>query len=86
MARQLTVGDVIDLAKALIFEKGIRLEEVKKLPIYIGDDNELNGIHCAGDCGILNADDEEDRYYVDMINESRNNYELTGTDSAILIY
>ena len=86
MAKQLTVGDVIDLAKALIFERGIRLEEVKKLPIYIGDDNELNGIHCAGECRILDADDEEDEYYVEMINESGGNYPLTGRDSAILIY
>lgn len=85
MARQLTVGDLIDLAKVLIFEKGMSLEEVKELPVYIGDDNELNGIHCAGECQILDADDEEDRYYVEMINEDRNNYPLTGRDSAILI-
>ena len=86
MAMQLTVGDVIDLAKALIFERGVRLEDVKKLPIYIGNDNELNGIHCAGECRIIDADDKEDECFVEMINEDRNNYELIGRDSAILIY
>lgn len=60
MARQLAVGDLIDLAKVLIFEKGMSLEEVKELPIYIGNDDELNGIHCGWECRILDADDEED--------------------------
>ena len=86
MARQLTVGDVIDLAKVLLKEKGMNLVQIKELPIYIGNDNELNGIHCAGECRILDADDEEDACFVEMINEDRNNFELTGRDSAILIY
>ena len=86
MARQLTVGDVLDLATVLVKERRMPLADVKALPIYIGDDDELNGIHCGWECRVLDADDEEDSYYVDMINESRNNYKLTGTDSAILIY
>lgn len=86
MARQLTVGDVIDLAKVLLREKGMSLEEIKELPIYIGNDDELNGIHCGWECRILDADDEEDQYYVYMINERRANHALTGRDSAILIY
>ena len=86
MARQLTVGDVIGLAKVLLRENGMSLEEIKELPIYIGNDDELNGIHCGWECRILDADDEEDQYYVDMINERRGNHALTGRDSAILIY
>ena len=86
MAKQLTVGDVVDLAKVLINERGMTLTDVRALPIYIGNDDELNGIHCGWECGILDADDEEDKYYVDMINERRGNQPLTGRDSAILIY
>lgn len=85
MAGQLRVGDILDLVKILTDEAGLPLEEVKELPIYIGDDDELNGIHCGWECRIIDADDEEDAYYVDMINENRNNYKLTGRDSAILI-
>lgn len=86
MARQLTVGDVVDMAKVLINERGMTLADVRALPIYIGDDNELNGIHCAGECQIIDADDKEDKCFVDMINEDLWNFKLTGTDSAILIY
>lgn len=86
MARQLTVGDVIDLARVLLREKGMNLAQIKELPIYIGNDDELNGIHCGWECRILDADDEEDKYYVDMINERSGNHPLTGRDSAILIY
>ena len=83
--RRLTVGDVLDLVTVLTDEAGLTLEEAKELPIYLGDDDELNGIHCGWEARIINADDEEDEYYVDMINENRNNYKLTGNDSAILI-
>ncbi len=86
MAIQLTVGDVLDIVKVLTKEREMTLEDVRALPVYIGDDDELNGIHCGWECRILDADDEEDEYYVDMINESRNNIKLTGRDSAILIY
>ena len=85
MARQLTVGDLFDLVKVLTDEAGLTLEEVKELPIYLGNDDELNGIHCGWEARIIDADDEEDAYYVDMINERRGNYKLTGRDSAILI-
>jgi hypothetical protein len=84
--RQLTIGDVIELAKVLMHERGMTLEDVKALPIYIGDDDELNGIHCGYDVRIIDADDEEDEDYVEMINERRGNNKLTGRDSAILIY
>lgn len=80
---QLTLGDLLDFVNVLKKERGLSTKELKKLPIYIGDDDELNGIHCAWDCGVIDADDEEDKYYVELINERRGNYELE--DSAILI-
>lgn len=83
--KQLTIGDVLGLVKMLISEAGMTLEEVKELPIYLSDDDELNGIHCGWEARLINADDEEDEYYVDMINENRGNYKLTCNDSAILI-
>jgi hypothetical protein len=80
---QLTLGEILDFAKTLQKERGLTLKELRNLPVYIGDDDELNGIHCAWECGIVDADDEEDEYYVELINERSGNYELE--DSAILI-
>ena len=80
---QLTLGEILDFAKTLQKERGLTLKELRNLPIYIGDDDELNGIHCGWDCRIVDVDDEEDEWYVEMINERSGNYEITG--SAILI-
>lgn len=83
--RQLTLGDILELAEMLKKETFLTEAEIKALPVYIGDDDELNGIHCAWDCGIVDADDEYDAPLVEMINERRGNYKLEGNDSAILI-
>ena len=80
---QLTFGNLLDLANTLIKKRGLTTKQLRELPIYIGDDDELNGIHCAWECGIVDADDEEDAYLVELINERSGNYELE--DSAILI-
>jgi hypothetical protein len=81
--KQLTFGEILDFAKTLQKERGLTSKELRDLPIYIGDDDELNGIHCGWDCRIVDVDDEEDEWYVEMINERSGNYEIT--DSAILI-
>jgi hypothetical protein len=73
------------MVKVLRDEKGMEMPDILKLPIYIGDDDELNGIHCSWECRILDADDEEDNYFVEMINETGSNYFLTGNSTAILI-
>ena len=82
--KQLTLGDVLDFA-ADLRRKGMKLEELRALPIYIGDDDELNGIHCAWYVEDIdaNSNDENMQYVIEMINEDRGNFEITG--KAILI-
>lgn len=82
---QLKVKDVLYMLKVLTKEKGLSLAELMDLPIYIGDDDELNGIHCGWNFHIIDADDEEDAYYVEMINERYGNCHLGGNETAILI-
>lgn len=82
--KQLTLGDLLDFA-ADLRRKGMSLEEFRALPIYIGDDDELNGIHCAWYTNIVDANDkdEDNQYLVEMINEDYGNHEIK--DKAILI-
>lgn len=82
---QLTVGVILAMIKELK-DNGMSLKEINELPIYIGDDDELNGIHCAWYSNLVdseNTEDEDNRYLVEMINERRGNIELDG--KAILI-
>lgn len=81
--KQLTFGNLLQLAKALKDQEGMTLAEIHALPIYIGDDDELNGIHCAWDRGIVDVNNPNDAYVVEMINEDYGNHKITG--KAILI-
>ena len=82
--KQLTLGDILKCVNTLQ-KKGMTLKEIGELPIYIGDDDELNGIHCAWYVEDIdaNSNDENMQYVVEMINEDRGNFEITG--KAILI-
>ena len=82
---QLTIGDILILVKKLK-DDGMSLKEIHKLPVYLGDDDELNGIHCGWALDIVDVDtkDEDVMYLVDMINENRCNIKLE-KGKAILI-
>ena len=82
---QLTVGDILAMIKRLK-DEGMSLKEIHELPIYLGDDDELNGIHCGWALDVVDADteDEDVMYLVDMINENRCNIKLE-KGKAILI-
>lgn len=83
---QLTLGDILDFA-ARLRRKGMTLEEFRKLPIYLGQDDELNGIHTGWYINLVDADntkDEDDKYIVEMINEDYANVKLE-KGKAILI-
>ena len=41
---QLTLGAILNIVNALK-EQGMTEKEIKETPIYLGDDDELNGIH-----------------------------------------
>lgn len=62
---QLTLKDIYRLALGLI-KKG---EDLDQYPIYIGNDDELNGIHCGWYTNILDVNDENSQDFVEMINE-----------------
>lgn len=78
---QLKFKDIIDLYYKLGEEYG--LDVVLEMPIYLGDDDELNGIHCAWDCEMLDAKNEEDEDFIELINEDCCNLPLK--DKGILI-
>lgn len=81
---QLTIGDVLAFIRQLT-DNGMSLKEIGELPIYIGNDDELNGIHCAWCTDFVDSesDNEDTQYLVDLINERRCNLKLDG--KAILI-
>ena len=51
----LTLGEIEDFFKDLVQSKKYTRKQARELPIYIGDDEELNGIHEA--------------YYIEEANE-----------------
>ena len=63
--------------------KGMTIDEIKELPIYLGDDDELNGIHTGWYADFIDVDQESDADIVALINENRCNITLNST--AILI-
>ena len=71
---QLTLKDIYNLANKLL-KKG---EDLSQYPIYIGDDDELNGIHCGWYTNILDVNDvdENNQHMINMINEDYHCTEL----------
>ena len=78
---QLTVEAILNLINFLK-EDGMTDEEIKHLKIYIGNDDELNGIHTAWYVNLLD-DSEDNADLIEMINEDAHNYEFPG--KALLI-
>lgn len=76
---QLTMGRLLGLVEHLKAQ-GMTDEEIKALPVYIGDDDELNGIHTAYYCEHFSEYDEN---YIELINADSCNIKLSGR--AILI-
>lgn len=79
---QLKMGSVMRLISDLKTE-GMSLAEIAELPIYIGNDDELNGIHTAWYVEPLNPDDDEYEQFVQMINQDGCNVTING--KAVLI-
>ena len=76
MIGQLTVKDLLERLLEIKKKYGLTDAELNNLPIYLGDDDELNGIHCAWYVNGIDANDEEDEDIVEMINDRRGNNEL----------
>ena len=80
--KQLTLGVILQLASELKKE-GMTTKEITELPIYIGNDDELNGIHTAWYVQPVDPDKEDDADFVEFINEDHHNIEIKG--KSILI-
>ena len=76
---QLKIRDIFALC-AHLRAKGMTMEEVKDLPIYLGDDDELNGIHTGWALDFIDSSNptEDDEWMIEMINEDRFNVKLNG--------
>ena len=81
---QLIINDILALC-AKLRAKGMTMDEIKALPIYLGDDDELNGIHTGWALDFVDSNNttDDDEWLVEMINENRCNIKLEG--KAILI-
>ena len=76
---QLTINDILVLC-ARLRQQGMTMDEIKALPIYLGDDDELNGIHTGWGLDFIDSNNtsEDDEWMVGMINEDRCNVKLDG--------
>jgi len=63
----LTLKDIYEVANELK-KKG---EDLSQYPVYLGKDDELNGVHCGWYTNILdvNNDDEDNQYMIEMISD-----------------
>ena len=83
--KQVTIEDLEKVIRAL---KNTYGEEVKNIPVYIGDDDELNGIHCAWYTDAVPQKTKcspDQKYCRELINEDRGNYALGDDEVALLI-
>ena len=70
MNEQLTMEKILNVALAMK-QKGIDLSKIK---VYLGNDDELNGVHNAWYCELVENDgEEENNCIVDLINENIGN-------------
>ena len=82
---QLKVKDLIAGLEEIRKDQEMSYEEFRELPIYLGRDDELNGIHTGWCVDIVDTalQTENDIYLVEMINSDRTNVPING--KAILI-
>lgn len=80
--KQLTLGTILELVN-LLKKEGMTEKEIMNLPIYIGNDEELNGIHTAWYAQSIDSEKENDMNFIELIKDDSSNVELKG--KAILI-
>ena len=80
--KQLTMGAILNVVN-ILKAQGLTEHEIKHLPIYIGNDDELNGIHTAWYVDIIKDNDDAYADIIEMINEDHHNIKLDG--NAIII-
>lgn len=75
--KQLKIENIIKAVEEMK-KSGMTEKEIKETPIYIGDDDELNGIHTAWYVNIVDPNKEEDADFIEMINEECHNIKCNG--------
>lgn len=70
---QLTVKTLIDRLKGLDGDT----------PVYLGNDDELNGIHMGWYVNVIDKKEEDDKDLIEMIQEDRHNRDFK--EKAVLI-
>ena len=75
--KQLVVKDIFDCVNRLQ-KRGMNFCDIMELPIYLGNDDELNGIHNGWYCELINSDDEDDAGVISMIEEDYATTTLNG--------
>lgn len=82
---QLTVKD---LERMIVALKSAYGKDAQDIPVYIGDDDELNGIHCAwyvNHVPTVKECNDDESYYRELINETHGNNAIGETEVAIVI-
>lgn len=79
---QLTMGGILNVINFLK-NKGMTEQEIAALPIYLGSDDECNGIHTGWYVDMIDPDDEGCQWMIEMIEEDCCNVEFKG--KSILI-
>lgn len=74
--KQLTMNDIYNLCN-MLQSRGC---DLSKLKVYLGDDDELNGVHNAWYCNLLDSEDkrEEMKSLVEFVNINYGTTELKG--------
>ena len=80
---QLKVIDIFNMVGRLQREKKMNWQDIMNLPIYLGNDDELNGIHNGWFCDLIDKNNKGDNSVIELIKE---NYGTTDIkDKGILI-
>ena len=79
---QLKIGHIFALCEDLR-KQGMTISEIKELPVYLGNDDELNGIHTAWYTNLVDPNNPEDADFVELINDDSHNIAIKS--KAILI-
>lgn len=73
--KNLTVGNILERIRHLKEDLKMTDAQIAKIPVFIGNDDELNGIHTAWYAQEICRTGEDDKYYFEMIEERRGNAE-----------
>ena len=71
----LTIGDILKKVKEIKEEKGLTDKEISEIPVFIGDDDELNGIHTAWFAQKIERANSDDSDLFLMIEDRSGNIE-----------